>query len=242
MFFSSFLSGSTMIESAQSRNTTVFVYFLCKGKIILTRVFIFDFDGVLADTEEPMLRFSKIACAELGYPVQPSRADLEAVEQMSFANLGRQLGLREEHIPTYVQRSLELFSENLSPLKIFPGMAEVLIQVSKEGSIGIVSGNTSRTIAKFLDYYHLSHTVQIILGADNPGTKPEKIEKILSNFSPAGGAIFVGDTASDVRAARESLIASVAVTWGHHGRQKLIEARPDYLVASPKELLSILIG
>jgi phosphoglycolate phosphatase len=206
----------------------------------LARIIIFDFDGVLADTEEPMLRFSGIACAELGYPCKPTRAHLEALEPMSFANLGRQLGLPEEQVPAYVQRSLELFKNNPSPLRIFPGMAEVLSKVSERARTGIVSGNASATIRKFLEDYNLCSSVQTVLGVDSLGTKAEKIKKILARFGSLDGAMFIGDTSSDVRAARETSITSVAVTWGHHSRQKLVEARPDYLVNSPEELLSVL--
>lgn len=207
----------------------------------MTRVILFDFDGVLADTEEPMLRFSEIACAELGYPCQPNRAHLEASEPMSFANLGRQLGLPDSLVPAYVQRSLELFSQVQAPLKIFPGMDDVLTEVSKKARVGIVSGNTSQTIEKFLQDYRLDHTVQLVLGVNAPGTKAVKIKQMLGSLGSPDNAAFVGDTTSDVLAAREAAISIVAVSWGHHSRQKLVEARPDYIVDTPKELLPILL-
>jgi phosphoglycolate phosphatase-like HAD superfamily hydrolase len=205
-------------------------------------IIIFDFDGVLADTEDPMLRFSGIACEELGYPCQPLRAHLEAAEPMSFANLGRQLGLPEAIVPAFVQRSLELFSQNPDPLKAFPGMEAVLNQSSKRARIGIVSGNSSSAIKKFLEDHLLADTVQIILGVDSPGTKPEKINQVLDRFRAGDRACFIGDTASDVRAAHEASIASIAVTWGHHNRQRLVAAGPDFLVDTPDELLDVLNG
>ena len=197
---------------------------------------------MLADTEVAMLRLSAIACGELGYPCQPSRAHLEAADPMSFANLGRQLGLPEAAIPAYVQRSLELFNHNPDPLTIFPGMADVVTQVSLQARVGIVSGNTTFTIRKFLEDHRLTHTVQLVLGVDTPGTKPEKIVQALDRFGSRDGAIFIGDTASDVRAAQEAAVVSLAVTWGHHSRQKLMDAGPDYLVDTPDELFAVLAG
>jgi len=203
---------------------------------------IFDFDGVLADTEALMLRFSAIACGELGYPCQPSRAHLEAADPMSFANLGRQLSLPETAIPAYVQRSLELFNHNQDPLPIFPGMANVVTQVSLQARVGIVSGNSTIAIRKFLEDHRLTRTVQLVLGVDTPGTKPEKIIQTLHRFGSRDGAIFISDTASDVRAAQEAAVVSLAVTWGHHSRQKLMDAGPDYLVDTPEELFAVLAG
>jgi phosphoglycolate phosphatase-like HAD superfamily hydrolase len=49
----------------------------------------------------------------------------------------------------------------------------------------------------------------------------------------------VGDSASDIRAAKESSVKSIAVSWGHQGINKLASARPDHLVHSPQELLEL---
>jgi len=49
----------------------------------------------------------------------------------------------------------------------------------------------------------------------------------------------VGDSVSDIRAAREASVKSIAVEWGHQSPAKLLSAQPDYFVRSPKELLEI---
>lgn len=206
----------------------------------MPKIVLFDFDGVLADTEEAMLRFSRIACEELGYAIQPTRADLEAVEHMSFANLGRRFGLPEGQIAAYVRRSLQLFSENPLPLKAFPGIPDLLERLSQDASIAIVSGNSTPTIEKFLEDYQLRGRVQVIRGADNPGSKPEKIREVLAALERRDGAAYVGDTVSDISAARETSLISIAVSWGHHNRRMLRKAVPDYLVDTPDELLSVL--
>ncbi len=54
---------------------------------------VFDFDGVLGDTLEVMLRIARDVSAELGYRCQPTPADLDALERMEFSELGKQLGI-----------------------------------------------------------------------------------------------------------------------------------------------------
>ena len=50
----------------------------------------------------------------------------------------------------------------------------------------------------------------------------------------------VGDAISDIHAARQASIKSIAVGWGHQSPSRLMEANPDYLVKSPQELLELL--
>jgi phosphoglycolate phosphatase-like HAD superfamily hydrolase len=49
----------------------------------------------------------------------------------------------------------------------------------------------------------------------------------------------VGDSVSDVRAAKEAGVKSIAVGWGHQSLERLIEAAPDHVVRSPGELIEI---
>jgi phosphoglycolate phosphatase-like HAD superfamily hydrolase len=59
-------------------------------------------------------------------------------------------------------------------------------------------------------------------------------------FSTRNEAAFIiGDSVSDIRAAKEASIQSVAVGWGHQSLDRLIAMKPDYVVHAPKELLEI---
>ena len=53
-------------------------------------------------------------------------------------------------------------------------------------------------------------------------------------------AYMIGDAVSDIRAAKETSIKSIAVGWGHQSPSRLMTADPDYLVSSPQELLELL--
>jgi phosphoglycolate phosphatase-like HAD superfamily hydrolase len=50
----------------------------------------------------------------------------------------------------------------------------------------------------------------------------------------------IGDSVSDVRAAREVGARSIAVTWGHQSAARLAALRPDHLVTTPDELYQAL--
>jgi phosphoglycolate phosphatase len=204
-------------------------------------IILFDFDGVLADTLEDMLRFAREACAQLGFPRNPTPVDLNALETMSFAEYGRQLKLPPQHIDRFVSHCLQLFNHRPSSPKIFDGMQRVVSEAAKHNTIAIITGNTTPTVAGFLAEYDLQEHIRLVIGVEQRGTRPEKIRRALKELAqPGDEAYMVGDAVSDIRAARQASIKSIAVGWGHQSPSRLREAKPDYLVKSPQELLELL--
>jgi phosphoglycolate phosphatase-like HAD superfamily hydrolase len=58
-----------------------------------------------------------------------------------------------------------------------------------------------------------------------------------------GEAVFmVGDSLSDVRAAKEASVTSIAVTWGHQSLENLLRGKPDFVVSSPEGLVEVVEG
>ncbi len=204
-------------------------------------ILIFDFDGVLADSLQPMLTYAGQVCLELGYPCEPTQADLETLDRMEFSEFGRQLGVPEEKIGDFVTRNFELFSHRKEPLDITPGMDSVVKELSHSAILGIITGNSCAVVSKFLDTYGLKAEFQTILGAEDDGSRVEKILKIVSlNGRSKGEVYMVGDAVSDIRAAREAGIKSIAIGWGHQSKEKLITASPDFWVDQPEHLLTLL--
>ena len=93
----------------------------------------------------------------------------------------------------------------------------------------------------FLDAHGLRGFIRAIFAVDQPGSKPEKILSARRQYAKQGDETYlVGDAASDIRAARDASVKSIGVSWGHQSLEKLTDAKPDYLVHSPRELLELL--
>lgn len=56
----------------------------------------------------------------------------------------------------------------------------------------------------------------------------------------AAACLFVGDTPIDVETARNAGMPSCAVTWGYRPVEELREAKPDFLIDRPAEVLEII--
>ncbi len=202
---------------------------------------LFDFDGVLADTLGDLLQFGQEACDELGVKHTATQDDLSSLEVMSFATYGQQLEVPDHLIDEFVRRCLAKFGEKKSPPDIFKGLDEVVRELSTRNVIGVITGNSSENVKAFLAEHGLGGCVRAIYGVDSPGSKVEKISQAQNQFTAKGEAVFmVGDSASDVRAAKEAGVKSIAVSWGHQSAETLLRARPDYLIHSPGELLQVI--
>jgi len=202
---------------------------------------LFDFDGVLADTLGDMLLFAQQVCDELEVNHVVTQNDLNALATMSFAEYGRQCEVPEPLVGEFVRRCLKRFSEKDSPPAIFRGLSQIVQELCQDNTLAIVSGNTVQNVKAFLIEHGLDGCFQAIFGVDSPGNKSEKIKQARRQFGKRGESVFmVGDSLSDIRAAKEASIKSIAVGWGHQSAERLLSAQPDYLIHSPRELLEIL--
>jgi phosphoglycolate phosphatase len=201
---------------------------------------IFDFDGVLADTLDDMLNFAQAVCVELGYDRIPTPADLAALETMSFVEFGKQLGIPPHLAGEFASRCLQRFIEKPYPPKIFAGIEQVIEQLSARHTLAIVTGNTTRAVENFLSENDIRQFVSVIFAVDQPGSKVEKILKAKSQLATETDAVYyVGDAVSDIHAARQAAVKSVAVSWGHQSLGKLIKAQPDHIVHVPQEIIAL---
>lgn len=214
------------------------------GNIILpVSLIIFDFDGVLADTLADMLRFAQEACDELGVKHTVSRADLSELEVMSFAMLGRACGTPEELVDEFVRRCTAKFATREASPRIFAGLAEVVRQLAESHALVVVTGNTKGTVEAFLKAHGLDGCFRAVYGLDMPGSKVEKILRAKDQTAAQAGIVYmVGDSLSDIHAAREADVQSIAVSWGHQSLERLMGAKPDYVARLPEDLLEIADG
>ena len=89
-----------------------------------------------------------------------------------------------------------------------------------------------------LEEHGLANCMDAVYGVDMPGSKAEKILRAKGQFAAQAGMVFmVGDSCSDIRAARQAGVNAIAVSWGHQNMGMLIRALPDLVVQFPEELI-----
>jgi phosphoglycolate phosphatase len=201
---------------------------------------LFDFDGVLADTLGDMLRFAQEVCDELGVKHTVVQTDLSELEVMSFATFGRACEMPEDLVDEFVRRCTRKFAQKKSPPALFNGLGAVLRKLAEIHVLAVVTGNTEENVRAFLEEHALAGCVRAVYGVDMPGSKAEKILMAKNQFVAQADTVFmVGDSLSDIRAARQAGVKSIAVSWGHQSVVRLVGAVPDYVVRFPEELIEL---
>jgi phosphoglycolate phosphatase-like HAD superfamily hydrolase len=122
-------------------------------------------------------------------------------------------------------------------------MGNVVRNLSTRHKIAIVTTNSSQNVNMFLQEHRLDGFIHAVYGVDTPGSKAQKIamarERLLEN--PAHGSEFmVGDSLSDILAAKDAGVTSIAVTWGHQSLDTLLRGNPDVVVHSPNDLMKVI--
>lgn len=206
---------------------------------------LFDYDGVLADTLHDLIEFAQTACDQLGVDHVVVKEDLRNLDVMSFHTYGRACEVPESLLHDFVEICVNLFADRDSPPDIFPGLKQVVADLSIRHKIAIVTTNTSANVKAFLSTHGLGNEIQAVYGVDQPGSKAQKISMARGQFfadRQEESVFMVGDSLSDMLAAKEAGAISVGVAWGHQSVEKIMQGHPDYLVHSPQEIMGIFDG
>jgi phosphoglycolate phosphatase len=216
---------------------------ILNGKTYFMALIIFDFDGVLADTLNDLIQFGQEVCDELGIEHVVNKDDLSNLEIMSFASFGRACQVPEHLVDEFVQRCLKRFAEKKSPPAIFNGLSNIVRNFAINNTLAIITTNSSQNVNAFLIEHGLDECIHAVYGVDIPGSKAQKISIARNQFSadPKRESVFmVGDSLSDISAAKEASVTSIAVAWGHQSLEHLLRGDPDYVVRFPHDLIEVI--
>ena len=203
-------------------------------------LYIFDFDGTLADSFAVALSaYNRVAPR-----LQLHLAQLEQLPRLRTMPIGplmAALGISMWKLPQImlaVRQEMRGYVSSISP---FPGVIEAIQQINQKGArLAIVSSNSQENVERFLEQHQLTMFEQIDAGVSLFG-KGTRLRRLIGVMKANKNHIaYIGDTVADVRAAQEAKIPSVAVTWGFSHRNLLENESPDVLADHPQDLPKIL--
>ncbi len=208
--------------------------------IKLKYLIIFDYDGVIVDSLDTNLKIAARACQKIGCPVHPSQAEIERLENIAFDDLGRQIGVPENKIPKFTEIVFDSLAQNAISPPIFPGIKEVIQKLKRKSHIAIITTNVKTAVNQVLETGGLCHDIDLVMGAEQNGSKSEKICQAMASFNVRSSFTYmIGDAVSDIREAHKAGVNSIAVNWGYHTKEKLLQASPGHIVNVPEDIMAI---
>lgn len=199
-------------------------------------LFLFDFDGVLADSLDLYAEAVGRCLVQIRTPIVKNREDYLALFEGNFYESMAAKGI---DLDAFAKAAKEILPGiDYDAMKPFDGLIPVLEALQKDHTLAVISSNGFRTISRMLERFGFDRFFQGILGSDFLFSKKDKIMHALSQYGiDRMRTFYIGDTTGDIREAREAGVRPVAVTWGWHSREKLAAAHPDFLVDRPGDLL-----
>jgi phosphoglycolate phosphatase len=199
----------------------------------------FDFDGVIVDSLDIFSAAFSEACSAAGVEGFGRPEDLLAVMEDNFYAGMRARGVPDERVTEVLRRLGTALVRARRWLKPVPLMPQVLEELADVRTVVVVTSSPNAVVEGWLRGHDVAGVAEVA-GAETSRSKVEKIRALQERFPGQGVYWYVGDTAGDIREAREAGATPLGVAWGWHEPRQLLEAGAEGVAASPAELLTLL--
>lgn len=216
---------------------------------------IFDLDGTLVDSAPDIAISMNKMLQELNFPTR----DLAQVRDWIGNGAGRLIKRAltgqldgeppEELFKQAYQLFFDIYEQHINvESAMYPGALEGLMALREQSYIlACVTNKPRRFTPPLLEAFEIDHFFEYLICGDDLSVKkpnPQVLQTILkqTNLS-ALQAVMVGDSASDIKAARSANMKSFCVSYGYHQGKGVDALGADYIIDSiveiPQYLLSI---
>lgn len=193
---------------------------------------IFDWDGTLMDSAAHITQCMRNAIAVVGADY---RTDAEIRNIIGLGLDEAVWHLYPDGTPALIRHIVEEYRQEFlvrtqHGSELFAGARETLHTLAVQGyQLAIATGKSRRGLDKVLQETGLAALFPITRCADETRSKPhpQMLEEILTDYDAAPHeALMIGDSEYDLQMARHIGMDALAVTYGVHGLERLLQHQP----------------
>ncbi len=202
---------------------------------------VFDWDGTLLDSAGAIVRAIQSSCRDLGLPV-PEESRARHVIGLGLVDAMRHAvpELAPDRYQAMVDRYRFHYLSGDHQLTLFDGVPEMLERLKRDGHVLTVATGKSRAgLERALDHSGLRPMFQASRCADECHSKPhpQMLDELMAEFGMTQAAtVMIGDTSHDLLMARNAGVDALAVTYGAHSHDHLLDHKPVACLHSVSEL------
>lgn len=207
---------------------------------------IFDLDGTLIDSSADLASAMNAAREHVGRPPLDPRLIYSYVGNGIPVLVRRALG--QDASEALVQNAVAFFrtfyqAHAMDRTRFYPGVQALVHELSAAHTLAILTNKPERISREIIAFLGVEDYFTQIYGGDSFATKkpdPVGINALMAELGAGPEqTLMIGDSAVDVRAARNAGVRSCGVAWGF--QPDSFEADPpDLLIQNPAELLHYL--
>ena len=205
-------------------------------------IVVFDLDGTISDPVVGITASINYALKKMDLPAR-NRQDLEKYIgpplQDTFADLLANADEAGIHTAITYYRE-EYLRSGYRQNVIYPGIKQLLAQLTAGGHTLYVATSKKTSIAKSVAYYfNISKYFKDIFGCGLKREKHELLYKIKA-LEKTDRLLMVGDRLHDMRAGKKCDCFCVGVLWGYGSREELLDSGADIVCQSPQDLRKLI--
>jgi len=206
------------------------------------KTLLLDLDGTLVDPAEGIIGSCRYALARMGHPIDADE-DLSWIIgpslRTSFARLLGERGDPEVAVRHYRERHSQWGLTAAAP---YPGVHEALAALrAGETRLFLCTAKPAVFAKRVVEFFGFADLLDGVYGPELDGRFDDKGDLIAHLMEEErlekDELCMVGDREQDVRAALRNGVPTVGVLWGYGGREELMAAGAEIIIAAPAELL-----
>ena len=211
-----------------------------------TKAILFDFDGTIADTAEGIVTTMKETFKEMSLPIPADNEMLATIGIPLYNALKMLNNLDDAEAQCATETYDRLFPKfEATVVKIFPGVKDTLQWLAAQGyRLAIVTSRNLESLDMIMDRHCINQYFETKITASDkltPKPAPDMVNALLERMHlRKEEAVVVGDTTFDIDMGNNAGCRTVAVTYGNHPKEKLIESKPTFMIDSFSTLKDLL--
>jgi HAD superfamily hydrolase (TIGR01662 family) len=208
---------------------------------MVTKLVIFDFDGVLMNSLEFLKEVYRRIADLMDIDIPLEDETFRELLELDWKETYRKLGIIEKDKVNLSEFTYHHFASKKSELIMpYPRIKDVLHTLHGSYKIAIVSNSFKRDILRLLKTHGLEYFDKVFTPEDGIlKPNPDLLLKCMKYFkAKPSETIFFGDMDGDIIAGKAAGIKTVAVTYGFHLRHRLKDA--DMVIEAPEQIITAL--
>ncbi|MGO9759411.1 MAG: HAD-IA family hydrolase [Roseiarcus sp.] len=210
------------------------------------RTLVFDLDGTLAETAGDLIGTLNVVLAAEGIePVPESAArsllgaGARALIERGYARAGREIG--QAKLDALFGAFLAHYNAHIADNSwLYPGVEDALDRCAQAGyALAVCTNKLERSSHLLLRALGVADRFRFVCGQDTFGVAKPDPRPLLGTLARIGGdlarSVMIGDSRSDVEAARAAGIPVIAVDFGYSDAP-VAQLRPDRVISHFSEL------
>jgi phosphoglycolate phosphatase len=230
-------------------SVAIFTGIADEGRKDMIKLCIFDMDGTLVNTIDTISHFANTALGKFGYdsiPTEDYKLLVGNGSDVLVQRMLKKLGKENEDYKRVHSYYVDIYDKDFMYLTTpYDGIIEMLKTIKEMGiKTAVLSNKDDATAKKVADELFEAGLIDLCLGArEGVALKPEPdaVFEIMKHFNAQKNeCVYIGDTATDIKTAKNAELYSVGVLWGFRDENELRTAGADVIISQPSEFIEIL--